>query len=230
MNFINFSKRFKLIYMISNIVLLVIGFLLYIISLSESNNNKTLIYIALIIIAVVLIGNFIVQVFESIFRIKIEKHIANLMVLNKYTDVEKYIFKISKHNRFKNINQVMIYYISYIELMRNDLDKAIVYLEEFDLNQAAVNAIYLVYTIFLKYMVYLYLGKDEKAKDAYELYSSKKKDLLRINRSKINEVNLLFSIIDDLEKLDFVEAKQKISGSKLIKIPFIKDFIANKCS
>jgi hypothetical protein len=107
------------------------------------------------------------------------------------------------------------------------LDKAIVYLEEFDLNnQAAVNAIYLVYTIFLKYMVYLYLGKDEQAKDAYEIYSSKKKDLLRINQSKINEVNLLFSIIDDLEKLDFVEAKQKISDSKLIMMPFIKDFIS----
>lgn len=109
MKFVNFSKIFKLIYMISNIASLVIGFLLYIISLSESNKNKTLIYIAFIIIAVVLICNFIIQVFESTFRIKIEKHIAKLMVLNKYTDVEKYIFKISKNNRFKNINQVMIW-------------------------------------------------------------------------------------------------------------------------
>lgn len=226
MKFINFSKRFKLIYTILNVSFLIIGFLLYILSLSENNKSNSLIYISFIIIAVVLIGNFIIQVFESLFRIKVEKSITNLMASNKYTDVEKYISKISKYNRFKNINQVMIYYMAYIELLRNNLDKAILYLEQFDENnQSLVNSIYLVYIIFLKYMLYSYMGKNDQVKDTYEIYLCKKEYLLRIKRLKNDEVYLLFSIMDDLQRFDFANAKQKISGSKLIIIPFIKDFI-----
>lgn len=84
------------------------------------------------------------------------------MDFNKHdfrNEQDKYRINNTICNRYCRSNVI---YITYIELLCNDLDKAILYQKQFDeSNQSLDNSIYLVYAIFLKYMIYLDVHKND---------------------------------------------------------------------
>lgn len=231
-----FSKTLKKMYKITNIVLIALFTLLFILDsiltgLESSEEKQWLTIIHICIASVLLITNTIIFSIEAIRKAKVEKNITNFIKAKQYTDAIEYLSKVASINRFYNINQMILYYLGYLELLLDNPKAASTYLDKFDLeNQFLPNSIYLAYTIFLLYIIRYNTNDSAALENIHAIYTTKKKVLLEATLWKKvkNEMIYLFDIIDFLNNKDMKQAKEKIINSNLIHIPMVERLISQK--
>ncbi len=227
-------KTYKTINLILIASFLVIYIIYYIyIGIKSVEEAQWLRIILLCIISVLLVTNTVVFSIEAVRKAKVEKNVANFIELKQYNDAIEFLLKIASINRFYNINQMILYYLGYLELLLDKPAQAITYLEKFNLDkQFLPNARYLSSTIFLLYLIH-YINNDSTAlKKIHEVYIAKKSYLLKTARwaKSKNEMVYLFEIIDFLNNKDINQAAEKIVKSRLIIIPIVERFFKDKQS
>ena len=233
-----FSKTTLKTYKAINLILIASFLVIYIIyyiyiGIKSVEEAQWLRIILLCIISVLLVTNTVVFSIEAVRKAKVEKNVANFIELKQYNDAIEFLRKIASINRFYNINQMILYYLGYLELLLDKPAQAITYLEKFNLDkQSSSNARYLSSTIFLLYLIH-YINNDSSAlKKIHEVYIAKKNYLLKAARwAKLkNEMVYLFEIIDFLNNKDINQAAEKIVKSRLINIPIVERFFKDKQS
>lgn len=215
------------IFLIASIIL---SFIVYTILKGVNGREKT---IWLGINILILFGFFCVFnityfAFEAIIKIKIEKKIKEFINAKQFDQGIQYLTKISKKSYTFSINQRIIYYFGYFELLLNRVDNAIEKFKNFDLKkQYILNTDCYILTIFFLFLIY-YIENDKNLLDEIILiYNQKKKNILKIRqKSKNREIIIhLFGIIDSLNDNNVENAISMLKGSYFSNIPFIKKFI-----
>jgi hypothetical protein len=187
--------------------------------------------IQLCIASVLLVNNTIVFSVEAVRKVKVEKKLANFIEAKQYNDAIEYLRNIAAINRFYNINQMILYYLGYLELLLDNPKEATTYLKEVNLDkQFLPNARYLAYTIYLLYLIYYINNESDELEKIHEVYIVKKKALLKATRwGRVkSEMAYLFETIDFLNNKDMNQVAEKIVKSRLINIPMVERFIKEK--
>ncbi len=176
-----FSKTTLKTYININLIL-VASFVVFI-GMKRVEEAQWLTIILLCLASVLLVTNTVVFSIEAVRKAKVEKNVANFIELKQYNDAIEFLRKIASINRFYNINQMILYYLGYLELLLDKPAKAIAYLEKFNLDkQFLPNARYLSSTIFLLYLIH-YINNDSAALEKiHEVYIAKKSYLLKTAR------------------------------------------------
>jgi len=233
-----FSKTTQKTYKTINLILIASFVVLFIIDgiltgLKSAEETQWLTIIQLCIASVLLVINTVVFSIEAVRKVKVEKNLANFIEAKQYNDAIEYLRNIASINRFYNINQIILYYLGYLELLLDNPTQAIAYLEKFSIEkQYLPNARYLASTIFLLYLIHYNNNDSAALEKIHEVYIAKKKVLLKATRwARLkNEMVYLFETIDFLNNKDMNQAAEKIVKSRLINIPMVERFIKEKQS
>lgn len=231
-----FDEATQKTYKIINFILIASFVILFIIDsilagLKSSKETQCLTIIQICIASVLLVTNTVLFSIEAIRKVKIEKNVANFIEAKKYHDAIEYLRNIASINRFYNINQMILYYLGYLELLLDNPKQATAYLEKFNLDkQFLPNTRYLGYTIFLLYIIHYNNNDSAALENIHKVYIAKKKDLLKASRwARLkNEMVYLFETIDLLNHKNMNQAAEKIVRSRLINIPMVERFVKEK--
>lgn len=152
--------------------------------------------------------------------------------IKKYIIEEKYDMAIEhlqtiagKRILLSSTNQIILFYLGYIELLKDNLEDAIYYLTQFNIKkQTIINSHCLATTIFLLYMVFI-CKKDEKSiKYINPLYQEKKASLIKATNSD-QEITTMFNAIDSFNNNNIKECISILKRCRCMKIPFIQRFV-----
>ncbi len=229
-----YSKTTKNIFITINIIFVVLFFLNIVLYGTTANNDNINLYakdfslIGSLIFILFASFNLTIYNLELKRKTKIEKNILDYIDNNKYSEALNYINDISSKRNFYSVNQMLLYYLSYLELLNNNINKAIIYLKQFNLDkQALTNTLYLVKAIFLLYITNYVTKEDHE--HIYNIYITKKEEIIKLtSRSKDkNLVKTLFLVIENINIKNLNDAANKLNTTEFNKIPLIKDFITN---
>jgi|SRR5690554_5331787 len=229
-----YSKTTKNIFITINIIFVVLFFLNIILyGITANNNNinldaKDFSLIGALIFILFASFNLTIYNLELKTKTTIEKNLKTHIKNNNYNEALTYINNINNKRNFYNINQMLIYYLAYLELLNNNINKALTYLNEFNLDkQTITNTKYLVKVIFLLYITNYILEKDYK--NIYTIYKTKKAEIIKLtNKSEYKSlVNTLFLVIEDINNKNLTSAVSNLKLTEFNKIPLLQQFINN---
>lgn len=233
---LNNKRNIKSICMWSNVTLIIMFAVLFITFNIFKNTEKFSDFVkitavfTLLTFVLILVLNFVVYIFEIKKKNKVSKTISKYLLKGESQYALNYIIKTNEKENFNSVNQVLLYYLGYIHLLNNEVEKGVAYLKKFDLdNQKIINSEYYLLVIFLLHTV-LYIIEDPDYNYVFKKYDVRKKQLARyFDRTKFKDkANILNNAIIYLNNDSVDLARDLINQTNFCKIPIIDSYINNK--
>lgn len=210
------------------IALFVILFIVYIIIQGVQGFNRALPLGIAVLSTFILFTVFNTLIFSFDFfpRLSIVKTITILATEEKYDEATEYLRKFCIKRRSFSTNQMILYYLGYLELLKDNISDALYYLTQFDQRkQSNMNVYCAALCLSLLYFLYMYNENEILLNEVNLIYQERKKFFIRTTKSN-KEIKTVFYAIDCFNSGNVNEGMLTLQHSHFSKLMFIKRFVA----
>jgi hypothetical protein len=231
---LKYNKKFTRYLLTAFNVLLIASFALlfliyvFILGIEGANEVKILGIGILSIFAFFVVFNVTVFLIDFLSKRRFVEVIKNYVRGGQYDTAIEYLQLACRKKRSYSTNQIILFYLGYIELLNDNIEDATYYLTQFDLSkQNAFNMYCLATTIFLLYMIYMYNKDDDSINSINSIYESKKESLIRSTKAD-KEITIMLHAIEYFNNNKVKLGISNLKNCRCANIPFIKRFIEEK--
>ena len=179
-------------------------------------------------VALFLISGVSVVIPMVITMKRIEKNLKYFLAEKEYDDAIDFLADCAKKRHVKTISQLILYYLGYVELCKDNIEDALYYLKQVLIEKCDGYTIYCAeQTLGFLYIVFK-ITKNEEFNDIRQLYILKRdkfeKLLAKNTNPKVNKIEKLYRALRHLEEGQSALATEELAYTPYIKIPLINRF------
>ena len=222
-----YSYIFKIIYATLFVGLLVVALVFYILSEHTGSTNLKFKYDTIYFSCAVLwiVSAALVVIPMDITMRRIEKNLKHFLAEKEYDDAIEYLADCAKKRHVRSISQLILYYLGYFELYRDNIDSAVYYLKQVLIKRCNGYTIYCAeQTLGYLYIIFKITGNEE-FNDIRQLYISQRnkfeKLLAKNTKPKVNRIEKLYRALRYFEDEQPALAAEELAYTSYINIPLI---------
>lgn len=229
-----YNKFYKTLYKSFNIVLIASFVILGIaftvlLGLNRTEQEARIIGILILGIFVTFaLLNLTIVFIEFYFRSKLGSILQVYINEKRYDDAIEFLQTFCKKHKPYNINQSVLYYAGYINLLKDNVDDALFYLTQFEIEkQKVANVYYLANTISILYIIYAYKCDEKSLRDIVSVINAKCNYILKATRFNV-DISEMLNAIKSFEENDFSACSIHLSKCRINKLPIVKRLIEKR--
>lgn len=225
-----YSYVFKILLVVYVVALFVVAFVFFILSQNTADKNLQFRYDTINFSCAVLwiVSIALVVIPMDITMRRIEKNLKHFLDEKEYDDAIEYLADCAKKRHIRTISQLILYYLGYVELYRDNIDNAVYYLKQILIKRCNGYTIYCAeQTLGFLYIVFM-ITKNEEFNDTRQLYLLKRdkfeKLLSKNTKPNVNKIDKLYRALRHFEAEQPVLATEQLVHTPYIDIPIINRF------
>lgn len=226
-----YNKHLRKMFVAFNVLLIaamIVAFLVFVV-LSGTENDSRANSIGIVFLS--LFGVFaILNCFVIFANVSVRKRISETVKAEikaqRYDAAIEYLKGISQRKNLFSINQMVLFQLGYIELLKDNVEDALYYFEQFDTRKITrLNAYCFAMTVPLLNAIYIHVNDGVKQNKIKAVYEKNKAILIKLTKAN-DEIILLFGMIERLNDGKIHEFDiARFKSSRYYNIPLLRRFV-----